>query len=256
MLVDATVVKIGGRELDDERWVGQLTELLVARARPLVLVHGGGQEISEVQRALGAEPEWRDGLRVTTPAALRATAMALSGTVNKRIVSALIGAGVEAVGISGEDAGLFRARPAQGGALGRTGEIVEVQPRVIEVLAADGFMPVVSPVSRGADGGPLNVNADEAAAALAVAIGAREILFISNVSGVRSGSTALPYLSRENAHKLIARGEADGGMIPKLRAASRAAAGGVTSVRIGDLDLLRTASAGTRMIPGESSAAA
>lgn len=241
------VLKIGGNEIDDPAWLERLATAAAGHAGSLVLVHGGGKEVTELQRALGAEPEWREGLRVTTPEALRAVSMVLSGLVNKRLVSLFVGAGTRAVGVSGEDAGMFRAEPKQGGKLGRTGEIVAVDAALIETLLQHGILPVVSPVSRGPDGGALNVNADDAATALAVALGAQRLLFVSNIPGVLAGGETLPALSGQAVEELIANGTASGGMAPKLRAAAHAAANGVADVRIGNLEMLAGNGAGTRV---------
>jgi acetylglutamate kinase len=240
------VVKVGGNEVDDGAWLQRMGYALKRGAGPIVLVHGGGKEVTELQRALGLEPEWRDGLRVTSPASLRAVSMVLSGIVNKRLVSALIGAGVDAVGVSGEDGGLLRAAVALGGAMGRVGEVETVRVELLHSLLARGIAPVVSPVSRGPDGGPLNVNADDAAAAVATAIGARELLFISNVPGVLAdGDVVRQVAGSDEAEALILNGTAAGGMAPKLRAAARAAEAGVERVRIGGLQMLEDATAGT-----------
>jgi acetylglutamate kinase len=162
-----TVVKVGGNEIDDVEWTARLAASVAAAPSGVVIVHGGGKEISELQRALGAEPEWRDGLRVTTPQTLRAVSMVLSGWVNKRLVSVLIGAGRSAVGLSGQDGPILVAEPAQEGRLGLTGTVTSVHPSLVLGLLRMGVTPVVSPVSRGPEGGPLNVNADDAAAAIA-----------------------------------------------------------------------------------------
>jgi acetylglutamate kinase len=241
------VVKIGGNEIDDPSWLERLAAAAAGHAGRLVLVHGGGKEVTELQRALGAEPEWRDGLRVTTPEALRAVSMVLSGLVNKRLVSLFVGVGTRAVGLSGEDAGMFRAVPKQGGKLGHTGEIREVDVSLLETLLGNGILPVVSPVSRGPDGGALNVNADDAATALAVAIGAERLLFVSNIPGVLAEQTTLPEVSTAGVEELIANGTASGGMAPKLRAAAHAARSGVREVRIGNLEMLAGNGAGTRI---------
>lgn len=245
-MAGVAVLKIGGNEIDDPSWLARLAEAAAGHRGPLVLVHGGGKEITELQRALGAEPEWRDGLRVTTPEALRAVSMVLSGVVNKRLVSVFVGAGARAAGLSGEDAGMFRADYKDGGRLGRTGEIREVDPSLLRTLLEAGILPVVSPVSRGPDGGALNVNADDAAAALAAALGAERLLFVSNIPGVLAGGETLAALSAAEVEALIADGTASGGMAPKLRAAARAAKAGVQDVRIGDLEMLQGA-AGTRI---------
>lgn len=243
-----TVVKVGGNEVDDRAWTARLAEAVAGAAGRVVIVHGGGKEVTEVQRTLGAEPEWRDGLRVTTPEALRAVSMVLSGVVNKRLVAALIDAGAAAAGVSGEDGGILRAVPARGGQMGRTGEIVEVDTALIDVLLDGGFTPVISPVSRGEDGGALNVNADDAAAAVAGAVRADRFLLVSNVPGVLREGTPLASVDGEELEELIAAGVASGGMIPKLRAGMRASAAGVGDVRIGDLSLLSDPAAGTRLV--------
>ena len=244
---EITLVKVGGNEVDDREWVARLAAALAGRGDRVVIVHGGGKEVTELQRALGAEPEWRDGLRVTTPEALRAVSMVLSGVVNKRLVSALVSAGADAVGISGEDAALIAAVPARGGALGRTGEVAKVDPRILLGLISQGFVPVVSPVSRGPEGEALNVNADDAAAALAIALRARSFLLVSNIPGVLRDGERLDEVSVAGVEELIGSGVASGGMAPKLRAAARAAAGGVAEVRIGGLELLDGAGFGTRI---------
>lgn len=253
MVSGVTVLKVGGNEIDDRAWLQAFSEAAAAHRGRLLLVHGGGKEVSELQRALGAEPEWRDGLRVTTPEALRAVSMVLSGVVNKRLASVLVSAGVEAVGVSGEDAGMLRAEPAQGGRLGRTGEIVEVRTALLHALLERGMMPVVSPVSRGPDGGALNVNADDAAAAVAAAVGAERLLLISNIPGVLAGERVLEQVTEAEVEQLIASGVASGGMAPKLRASARAARDGVGDVRIGGLDLLRGAAEGTRIVAAPAS---
>jgi acetylglutamate kinase len=172
--------------------------------------------------------------------------MVLSGLVNKRLTAALLGAGLDAVGISGEDGRLLEAEVAQGGALGRTGEVVRVRAALLERWMEQGLTPVVSPVSRGLEGTPLNVNADDAAAAVAAALGAEELLFVSNVPGVLAGETVLDAVDGDRVEALIADGTAQGGMAPKLRAAARAA-GQVTRVRIGGVEMLSDQLAGTRV---------
>lgn len=241
-----TVVKVGGNEVDDAGWTERLARAIAGHDGPVVLVHGGGKEVTALQRTLGAEPEWKDGLRVTTPDGMRAVAMVLSGLVNKRIVSALLTAGADAVGISGEDGGLLRANVARGGAMGRTGEVETVRAELLHAFLARGLTPVVSPVSRGPDGGALNVNADDAAAAVAAALGADELLFVSNVPGVLSDGEVIAEIAMGDVERLIEDGTAQGGMAPKLRAAARAA-GTVARVRIGGLEMLRDSTAGTRI---------
>jgi acetylglutamate kinase len=243
-----TVVKVGGNEVDDVEWTGRLAEAVAASPGGVVVVHGGGKELTELQRTLGAEPEWREGLRVTTPEALRAVSMVLSGVVNKRLVAALIGAGASAAGISGEDGPTLEAVPARGGQLGRTGEISRVRTSLLRTLLDHGVTPVVSPVSRGPDGGALNVNADDAAAAVASGLRAKRFLLVSNVAGVLRDGERIDRVTTLELESLIANGVASGGMIPKLRAAMRAAGAGVEDVRIGDLELLSNPRAGTTIV--------
>jgi acetylglutamate kinase len=243
---DVTVLKVGGNEVDEPAWVARFARAVAARGGRLVVVHGGGKEVTALQRRLGAEPEWRDGLRVTSDEAMRVVAMVLSGVVNKRLAAALVTAGVDAVGVSGEDGGLLRARLAAGGSMGRTGEIEAVRADLLHVFLGHGVVPVVSPVSRGADGAALNVNADDAAGAVAAALGAAELLFVSNVAGVLDGGAALESVDADEVEALIADGTAQGGMAPKLRAAARAA-GAVGRVRIGGLEMLENPGAGTRV---------
>lgn len=241
------VVKVGGNLADDAAWMRAVAAAIAGSGTPTVLVHGGGKEVSQLQRALGEEPEFRDGLRVTTPRALEAVRMVLSGAVNKRWVSALVTAGADAVGISGEDGGLLEARVSHGGALGRTGELHTVRAPLLMTLLDAGLTPVISPVSRGPDGEGLNVNADDAAAAIAATLGASELLFVSDVACVRGEHGPVAALDADAAEALLGSGVASGGMRPKLRAAFAAAWGGVHRVRIGDLEMLADGDVGTRI---------
>ena len=207
MATGVTVVKVGGNEVEDMAWVRALAAALV-NARPLVVVHGGGREVSALQQRFGVEPEWRDGLRVSSAETVKVVSMVLSGVVNKRLVAALLDGGVDALGLSGEDGALITARPALDGALGRTGEVVSVRTSLLASLLALGVVPVVSPVSRGLDGAALNVNADDAAAAIASALGAERLLFVSNVDGVRADGTALRNLAASDVEDAIEAGVA------------------------------------------------
>jgi acetylglutamate kinase len=242
-----TLVKVGGNEVDDSQWTARFSAAVAASSAGTIVVHGGGKEVTDLQRTLGAEPEWREGLRVTTPEALRAVQMVLSGVVNKRLTAALIGAGLKGVGLSGEDAGTLAAVPARGGQLGRTGEIDHVETALLRLLLDNGYVPVVSPVSRGPEGSALNVNADDAAAAIASAMKVERFLLVSNIPGVLRDGQTLPVVTTTELETLIQEGIASGGMVPKLRAGMRAAAAGVGEVRIGDLSLLTDPSAGTRI---------
>lgn len=241
------VVKVGGSALADPGWLGRFAESVAGATDRLVVVHGGGPEMDDVSRRLGVPVERVGGRRVTTPEALDVAVMVLSGRTNKRLVSSLLDAGVDAVGVSGEDGGLLVAELADGGALGRVGRVVRVRVELLAKLMQAGLTPVVSPVSRGTTGGALNVNADDAAAAVAVAMGAEELVFLTDVAGVYVGGHVRPELDVQEAAALVASGEAAGGMAVKLDAATKAMEGGVAAVRIGGLETLTDRSAGTRV---------
>lgn len=241
------VIKVGGNRAEDLDWIREVARGIAASAAPTVLVHGGGKEVSDLQRALGIEPEWSDGLRVTTPRVLEVVRLVLSGGVNKRWVAALLDAGVDALGVSGEDAALLTGEISRGGTIGRTGEVTRVRTPLIRGWVAAGLTPVISPLTRGPDGGGLNVNADDAAASIAAALGAAELLFVSDVPGVKAGGAWTYALDQVAVDALMESGEAAGGMRPKLRAALRARGEGVGRVRIGDVGMLTDDRAGTRI---------
>jgi len=229
------VIKVGGNDLDQPGFVGALAAAVarLAADRQCVLVHGGGRAINEVGRAFGLQPAYVDGQRVTDQAALDVAEMVLSGQVNKQIVRALLAAGVDALGLSGVDRGLLRVEPWAAG-LGRVGRIVAVRADVLRDLGAAGVVPVVSPISLGADGA-YNVNADHAAGAIAAALGAARAVFVTNVPGVRAENGVLPRLSVAETRDLIARGVINGGMIPKVQAALAAVGAGVRQAMLTDL---------------------
>jgi acetylglutamate kinase len=238
------VLKIGGRVQGD---VG-LPEAVrnAASHGGVVVVHGGGDEVSALQRRLGMTPKFHGGRRVTTKDDLEIVQMVLSGTANKRLVSAFVAAGVRAVGISGEDDGLLVARATTRETLGEVGEPSRVDTRLLELLVNGGYVPVVSPLARDEDTGvTLNVNGDDAAAAIAVALRATELVLVADVPGVMTGGTVVTELDIEGTIALIEDGTARDGMAAKLQAARRAVERGVARVRIGNLAAIESASAGT-----------
>ncbi len=251
----AIVVKVGGRLVEEEAGARALARAIAASgAHRVVVVHGGGSAVSALSGCLGLTPRFHDGQRVTDEETLRLVSMVLSGEVNKRIVRALLAEGVAAAGLSGEDGATIRAAPGER-ALGRVGRVREVRPRLLEELLSAGFLPVLSPVSLGPDGAPLNVNADAAAVAVAVALSAVGLLFLSDVDAVRDGAgDPMASLSAGDAARLIASGVAAAGMIPKLGAALEASRAGIPDVRVGGLAALR--GAGTRVVAGAPAFAA
>jgi acetylglutamate kinase len=243
-----TIVKVGGAVAGAPEELAALASAVAALPGARVVVHGGGAEITAWQERLGLPVVRKDGLRVTTPETMQVTAMVLSGWVNKRVVAALIGAGELAVGLSGEDGALLCAVRKDGGRLGEVGEIDRVEPRALRALLDGGMLPVVSPVSRGPDGVPLNVNADEAAIALAVGLAADRLLLVSDVPGVLVDGAPLERIGADDAAGLLDREIVKGGMAVKVKQALEAARAGV-EVRIGDGALLTDPKAGTRVVP-------
>jgi acetylglutamate kinase len=242
------VIKVGGRPQADTSLPGALA--VAARATPgeLVLVHGGGDEVGSLQRLYGVDARFIGGRRVTSALDLEIVRMALSGSANKRLVSALVGAGIAAVGISGEDAGLVRAALLDADRFGYAGAPCRVEPGLLHHLLDGGYLPVVSPVSRGDEASgsaTLNVNGDDAAAALAAALGADELLLVSDVEGVRVDGTTMATLGDDEARRLIESGVAAGGMGAKLQAALAALDGGVPRVRISDIAAIGSLDRGT-----------
>src|SRR5262245_54925059 len=237
------VLKICGNELDDPAFVAELARV-VAGLRPVpVLVHGGGKEIGIIQQALGGEPRFVAGLRVTDEAALHAAEMVLCGLVSTRLVAALAAAGADAIGISGADRGLIRVVKAEhpDGDLGRVGRPVAVRAEVLRDVLAQGVVPVVAPISLGPYG-TYNVNADEAAGVIAGALEGAEVVFVTNVPGVLVAGTLATQLSAAQVAALIDNGTINGGMIPKVRAALTALDAGVRAARITNLTGLKQGS--------------
>lgn len=240
------VIKIGGGELDDSRFVADLVQAVQAlrtAGQAVILVHGGGKTIAEYQKALGLETRFLDGLRVTTADGLVVAEMVLSGLLNKHLVRALVAAGMPAAGISGVDDGTIQVQrmhhPA--GDLGLVGEIVHVEPGLVELLLAHGRIPVISPISIGrGDGLNYNVNADHAAMAIAARVQASRLIFVTDVPGVQIAGRPVRAMTAEQAETWIREGFIHGGMIPKARSALQALEQGVTQAVITNLDGIRS----------------
>lgn len=231
------VIKIGGSMAEDRKCLEELAAgiaSLVTRGDKVALVHGGGKDINRNLQWLGQAPNFVDGLRSTDAAAMDMVEMTLSGRVNKLLVRLLVAAGAKPCGISGVDAGMFVAEPLRAdGALGQVGKVTKVRTDLVETLWAGGFVPVVSPVSLGLDGQSWNVNADDAAAALASALVASRLIYISDVPGVLDGNKdRIAVLDPVHIEDLIVMGVAIGGMIPKLRGCVQTLEAGVAGVVI------------------------
>lgn len=229
------LLKIGGTLLDEAqsrfRLAGEIGEAF-AGGHDIVVVHGGGKQMTRFLEERGVQSRFVNGLRVTTDEVLDAVLKVLTGTVNKELVSAFLRAGHPAVGISGIDAGLITAERLDA-ELGHVGRPVHADPRVLDVLLAERFLPVVACVAGDQTGQVFNVNADQMATACAVAFRADRLLFLTDVEGVRGSSGAVEReLEVISCEELIRGGVATGGMHAKLRAAAAALAGGVREVSI------------------------
>ena len=253
----SVVVKLGGNALTGspngtdtsllEAFAEDVVFLRYAGLRPVV-VHGGGPQITAHLERLGIASVFAAGHRVTTPEAMDVVRMVLVGQVQREIVGLVNAHGPFAVGLSGEDANLFRAEPhrltvdGEDVDLGLVGDVVEVDPGVVRGLVADGRIPVVSSIARGAGGEVYNVNADTAAAALAVALGAEKLIVLTDVEGLYSawptdGSAPSPedVISSVTADELEAMMPTLAtGMVPKMTACLRAVRGGVPKAHVID----------------------
>ena len=218
------VVKVGGGALRGGA-LEDLPEVLVD-GTPVVLVHGGGPQLTRMLDSLGIESTFHEGLRVTDAATLEVAEMVFAGGVNKGLVRELNALGVQAAGISGTDGPTILVEPIPN--LGRVGEVSSVEPGLIRALWQGGFVPVVASLGLGPEGA-YNVNADSAAAALAVGLGAGHLFLLTDVDGLLREGEAVAALDLDESESFVRSGLAVGGMVPKLRAAARAARGGVKS---------------------------
>jgi acetylglutamate kinase len=238
----SVVVKLGGAAIDRESDLALAQDVLLLRSVGVrcVLVHGGGPQVDVMLRRVGKEPEFVDGLRVTDAETLEIVRMVLVGKINRDLVATINSqAGDEpvAVGVSGEDAGLLTVTPADP-ALGFVGNVTGVRAELIHRLLNDGLTPVVSTIGANAAGQPYNVNADEAARAIAVAMNAEKIVYLTAVPGLledaKDEGTLIPRLTAAELRQRIAHESVGKGMIPKLRACADAVEQGVNFAHIID----------------------
>ncbi|WP_254933447.1 acetylglutamate kinase [Cyanobium sp. WAJ14-Wanaka] len=203
-----------------------------------VVVHGGGPEINDWLGRLNITPEFRNGLRVTTPETMDVVEMVLVGRVNKHIVNGLNTVGGRAVGFCGSDGGLVTARPYGDGSNGLVGEVASVNPAVLQPLLAAGYIPVISSVAADLAGQAHNINADTVAGELAAALQAEKLILLTDTPGIlrdrESPESLLRQLTLAEARELIAAGVVNGGMTPKTECCIRALAQGVSAAHIID----------------------
>ena len=239
------VVKYGGNAMIDDELKSSFAQdivfLRLAGLRPVV-VHGGGPQINAMLTRLGIESEFRGGYRVTTPEVMDVVAMVLVGQVQRELVGLINDHGPFAVGMSGEDADLFvaerRTATVDGVSvdIGQVGDVVEVNPDFVTQLLDDGLIPVVSTVARDADGIVHNVNADTAAAALAIALGAEKFVLLTDVEGLYADwpnrDSIIKRISESDLESMLPSLES--GMVPKMEACLRAVQGGVPRAHVID----------------------
>lgn len=248
-----TIIKVSGKELDDPTFLNNLCTTIAGINTPIILVHGGGKEISTAMEKFGQPIEFVEGLRVTPPESMTVMEMVVCGSINKRIVARLVAAGKKALGMSGIDLGLLRCVPLRpnGIDLGRVGDVTQVDTCLLHSMLAMGWLPVIAPVAlEEQENLPYNVNADHIAQSIAAAIATdqtpSELVFVSNVPGVIIKNEIVPLMTHQDIDDGIAQGAITDGMIPKVRSALNALQAGVASVRITNLEGL--AHGGTRII--------
>ena len=234
------VIKFGGNAMTDPTLAARFAEDVVLMHQvgilPLV-VHGGGPQIGDLMKRLGKEPEFRDGLRVTDAETLDIARMVLVGKVNREIVGSINAHGPLAVGVSGEDGGLITAA-ARNPDLGFVGDVTSVDPTLLEKLFAEGLIPVMSTIGADASGQAYNINADTVAGAIAQAMKAEKVLYLTDVEGLYEDLTdedsLIGEISADELQDKIENGEVTDGMIPKTEACIRAVKNGVTSAHLID----------------------
>jgi acetylglutamate kinase len=234
------VIKYGGHAMSDaELRASFARDVVLLRAigvRPVV-VHGGGPQIEKLLQRLGKQSSFVDGRRVTDAETMEVVEMVLGGSVNREIVELVNRAGGRSIGLTGNDGSMLqvRRRVVEGRDLGRVGEVVAVDPGPIRAVSDAGYVPVVAPLGVDEAGLTYNVNADEAAGAIARALGAEKLILLTDVEGVKDGGGRLiSRLTREEVRKLLAEGAIQGGMIPKVECCLDALAGGVDRTHIID----------------------
>lgn len=258
------VVKYGGNAMINDELSALVTEdivLLTLIGVKIVLVHGGGPEISETMEKFGKQPKFVDGLRVTDKETADIALMVLAGKINKTLVNLLQMSGGRAMGISGMDGRLIEAR-MKDERLGYVGEITKIDPKPIEDLLEKGYIPVVSTLGCDREGHVYNINGDTAAARIAEALGAERMIMMTDIGGILEDKddpdSLIRALSVEEARKLEERGVVSGGMIPKVKCCVDAVEHGVKKVIILDgrlphatlIEILTDEGAGTMVYGG------
>jgi acetylglutamate kinase len=231
------VIKYGGAAMEDEELkntVAQDVTLLRKIGVDVVIVHGGGKEITALAKQLHLDVRFVNGQRYTDDRMRDVVQMVLAGLINKDIVRRINLHGGRAVGVSGIDANLLTAQQFDGGTLGLVGEVTGVNAALIRNLLNDGYLPVIAPIGVDDAGTIYNINADIAAGEIAAALGAVKLVYLSDIEGVKANGSLLSHLTEEEANAYISSGIINGGMIPKIESALRAVRAGVQKVHIID----------------------
>lgn len=225
------VVKLGGSrggQLED--LTGLLNQVTPGR---VVVIHGGGPEISSMLDRLGIQAHFEEGLRVTDAEAMDVVEMVLAGRVNKQLAGRLQALGFPAVGLSGPDGATVQAQPYREGRLGKVGEVTRVDPRLLQTLLAEGFLPLMAPIGLARDGSSLNINGDTVAAEVAIALQAERLIFLTDVPGLLDAEgQCLERVSAVKVQAMLRDGTISGGMIPKLEGGLKALERGVEQVEV------------------------
>lgn len=236
------VVKYGGNAMiSDELREAVISDIILLHLVGInvVVVHGGGPEINEMLKKIGKQSKFVDGLRYTDEETMDIVQQVLCGRVNKNLVATLNRKGGKAIGLCGMDASLFVAKQLDGGKYGLVGEITHVDPQAVNAALSNGHIPVVSTVAQGEDGNnAYNINADTAAAKLAVAVGAEKLILLTDVRGLlrdpKDENTLIPELQLSSVPALVREGVISGGMIPKVECCVESVRSGVKTATILD----------------------
>lgn len=248
--MEIAIVKIGGRVASEKtKTEALLRDMATVSSVSYILVHGGGAEVTSAAARFGIESRFVNGIRFTSPEEMAVVDAVLAGKINKELVRMAARAGLNGVGLSGSDAKLFTGRAVSDGSC--TGTVTATDTGLLKLLLENGCFPIIATTSMTDTGLPLNINADEAALALASALKAARLIYISDIPGVLKEGTVIPRLDRKTVAAEIESGVISGGMIPKVNSSVEAVANGVGSVIIGgyeeegDLHRLESGTKGT-----------
>ena len=232
------VIKIGGKAAEKLEQVEGLAEdiktLNIKEGYKCLLIHGGGKEVSSLTKKFGIEPVFKDGIRMTSKNEMQYVDMVLAGKVNKQLVRVFQDKGINAVGLSGCDGKIFTGKSISKD--NQTGDIIDVNTKLLELLLRNNYLPVISSVSMDKSGNGLNINADSAALSVAESLKAFALVFFSDIPGILKNGEVISSLTTEEVTAEIEAGTISGGMIPKVQASVNALANGINEIVIGEFN--------------------